>query len=477
MARLTSFLLSCLVLGVVLSPPPATGATVGEAISSGDFDRAKTLLNQVERPAERLFLRGLIAFRKGNHARARTHFKKLIRNHPEHPRSEDASYYLDRIKLYSPSAQAPMVRVQLDQTGRAEGSASGPTLARRSSGETITVVQADQSWSLHRGYLGGLELTVANESHSLEGGEGVVFEPLGSGAHVAYDNSRYRGTIKVLPEGETFNVVNVLPLDQYLFGVVRKEIAPGWPIETVKAQSVAARSFALSKIDEDTGVFDLKSSHLAQVYGGMEAETKRVRKAVRATRGEVLTYSDRVVPAYFHANSGGHIETAASVWNGSRTPYIVPKPDTWSRNTRHYRWEASVSVEQLNRSLSKHDYPRLSQSPDVRVESRLESGRSRSISYRTRYDSRRTLPASDFRMAVGPNRLKSSWFESIRRNGSTLHFEGRGWGHGIGMSQWGAHRMGEKGLSYRKILNFYYERAKLMGQYGLGTRPEGDIDG
>lgn len=471
MTRSKSILLSLavLVLAVGYSTRSIGKTRVEDALIEKNYEKAKRLTDEVEDPSEQLFLRGLIVFEQGKFASAQRRFEELVQQYPESSRAEDASYYLDRIKLYSKDVQPPRVRVQLARGQTLSGSITGSVAVRRDSGETLTVLDSGQSWSVKVGYLSST-LTAGEESFALEDGKSIVFTPTRNEVALAHEGSQYRGSLRVKRDDDNFTLVNVLPLDEYLFGVVRKEIAPGWPMETVKAQSVAARSFALSQLDGDTGTFDLRSSHLAQVYGGVKAETKRVRHAVKATRGEVLTYADQVVPAYFHANSGGYLETADSVWNETETPYIVAKPDTWSENTRHARWEATISLRRLRRALTGENYPEPAGDPGLRIESRLESGRSKTLSYRTGYNNRNELSANDLRMAIGPNKLKSTWIESIERSGSTLELSGRGWGHGIGMSQWGAHRMGKRGRSYRKILSFYYERAQLMEQYGLGTR-------
>ncbi|MFB6344159.1 MAG: SpoIID/LytB domain-containing protein [bacterium] len=458
-----------IVIVFLASTPGVNARSYTDDIISSNYARALKKINRLDNGPRKLFLRGVIAFRKKEYRKARSHFEKLIADHPDHPRSVDASYYLDRIKLHEPTKQPPLIKVRLSEKETLTGSVSGRAAVLEKTGDTIVVLNSGQTWSVSRGY-GGAQFATGEQSYAFDRSESLIIQPLNKQTDLLADGQPYRGSFRIDKNRDEFILINQLPLNHYLYGVVRKEIAPGWPRETVKAQSVAARSFAISQTKRENGDFDLKSSHFSQVYGGINAETKRVRQAVDATRGEVLTYANNVVAAYFHANSGGHIETASGVWENGNSPFIVPKPDTWSRQAQHSTWDASITKRHIRRKLSNSKHPEPAGNPAFQIESRLPSGRSKTISYRTGYNSRRTLRSNEFRMVIGPNKLKSTWIRTIEPSGARIVFKGRGWGHGIGLSQWGAERMGQAGFSYRQILSFYYQRAEIMDHYGLGTR-------
>ncbi|MBQ4646077.1 MAG: SpoIID/LytB domain-containing protein [Candidatus Gastranaerophilales bacterium] len=132
----------------------------------------------------------------------------------------------------------------------------------------------------------------------------------------------YRGDIIIYNLGGTLTVVNSLPLEEYLLGVVPSEMPSKWNIEAHKAQAIAARSYALANLNKrNSKGYDLKDTPLDQAYGGASSETPQTTRAVLSTKGEVLTYDSKIIPAYYHASSGGKTLSAGEVWNHD-LPYI-----------------------------------------------------------------------------------------------------------------------------------------------------------
>lgn len=412
--------------------------------------------------AEDLFQLGYRDFKAGNYDRARRHFQKLVNNFFDSPRRRDAFYFLDKIKLYSRQNDAPRIRVLL---------AAKISLRERSNVRTLVKTRTK---SFQMGSGSEWRASVSDGQVLFRGSQEfradrIVLESLGD-RYLKFNGKKYRGSLELkVYEGEIY-VINRLPMHYYLYGVIEKEIAPGWPIQTVKAQAVAARSFAIYRIKRNIEEpYDLGTTWLAQLYAGVEAETPQVIEAVDETRGEVLTYQGVVVPGFFHANSGGYIEKGEDVWEGTPTPYIIPGEDTWSIGVQHDRWSERISVSEINSSLHENGHPAIGPFDSLRVERRLESGRAAALSYITEAGSRYTIRADRFRMAVGPEKIRSAWFVNIEPRGRDILFEGRGWGHGIGMSQWGAWNMGEQGFDYQDIIKFYFRGAKLTANYGPGV--------
>ena len=163
----------------------------------------------------------------------------------------------------------------------------------------------------------------------------LVFLP---GAEPLRLGRRYRGTIQVDRVGKRLRAINVVRLEQYLYGVVPAEVPDDWPAEVLKAQAVAARSYALAT-RKTGGAFDLFPDVRSQVYRGVDEEEETTNSAVDQTAGEVLTYGGRLVTAYFHSTSGGRTASVVDVWPGSKpTPYLVGVQDPYDALSPHHVW-------------------------------------------------------------------------------------------------------------------------------------------
>lgn len=457
------------IVGVLLfTLIPVTGFALPkylDSLRSPGSVEGDSVLNSVEDPVERLFLRGWLAFHHEKYSQSRHYFGKVLEGqNQDHHRYRDTLYFLDRLKLYySPQENVPTVRVRiLKNKKKIEG--------RNESDYTVRVGSSDREYSLSTSwelrYRAG-EVKLLGHSRNLVKDQQLDLISIESNGSIKLGGKSYRGNLLIRARENGFDVINELPLNQYLYGVVKKELAVGWPREVIRAQAVAARSFALYQLLQNRKQpYDLSATWLSQVYGGRAAETPRIRQAVDDTKGEVLTFRGRVVPAYFHANSGGYIELPANVWGGSMDGFIRAKKDPWSRGQNHFHWSAKISRNQLNRKLRSSGHPVLSNGSNrIQVIEHLSSGRAKTVQYASNEGTVK-LSANDFRMAVGPGILKSAWFVEIRNRENQFEFEGRGWGHGVGMSQWGARSMAEKGHDYRQILNFYFEPTEIAGQYG-----------
>jgi len=279
-------------------------------------------------------------------------------------------------------------------------------------------------------------------------------------ARIRCADRQFRGDMLVYNNSgnKALAVVNALPLEQYLYGVLPKEISPGWPEEALKAQAVAARSYALFMIRKrENQPYDVVATTMSQVYGGATAEHRETNKAVDATRGQVLVYGGYPIMAYFHSNSGGRTTSAGAVWSAD-VPYLFGVADPFSTKAPNHSWKDSLTVEMVQEKLSRGGY-------DVGDISSLEvaewdaSGRAKVI--RVHHSRGITvLSGNQFRLKVGAGKVKSTLFR-LSKNASEFVFDGKGFGHGVGMSQWGAYQMALEGHSYESILRHYYGTADL----------------
>lgn len=284
---------------------------------------------------------------------------------------------------------------------------------------------------------------------------------LEKGQDVRVDGRRYRGGLVLEAVGGRLALVNVVGLEDYLRGVLPPEVGPQGPAQALEAQAVAARSFAVAEAEEASGRdWDLEDGAQSQMYGSRDAERPATDAAVRATRGQVLEWRGKVAHAFFHSNSGGWTADAGEVWKGHATPdYLSGVLDTWSENQRHYRWNCSMSLAEAGSLLARAGLLRGALA-DVEPLSRSSSGRWVALNLVDTEGRSAHVGANEFRRALGADRVRSTRF-SVRRVGDRLVFDGRGWGHGVGMSQEGAFAMARAGWDYRAILYFYYPGTSL----------------
>lgn len=263
------------------------------------------------------------------------------------------------------------------------------------------------------------------------------------------------------PGDNDIHVVGVLDLEEYLEGVLASEMPAGWPMEALKAQAVASRTYALFQIRRlESRNYHLESDVRDQVYSldkKMRLPEKlraKVRSAVQSTRGLFLKDTKGgVLPAYYHADCGGHTEEAHSVWkNGVR---IGTTKDPYCPTGAHSLWRKSIDSKVLREKLQlEREIDR------VEVLGLTGSGRAALVKVVDAEGMEMIFDGQSFRGALGFTLLKSTMFE-VKKEGGEFVFSGRGFGHGVGLCQWGSRAMAEKGKNYREILSHYYPKARL----------------
>ena len=282
----------------------------------------------------------------------------------------------------------------------------------------------------------------------------------------------YQGTIRVVPDKQgRYDAVNILDIEDYLLGVIGREMNPNSPLEALKVQAIAARTHALylARASENQS-YDLVAN-LSQAYLGKDKLSKNVVLALEITRGQILQCKGKTIPAYFHASCGGHTEPASTIWkiaaakggDASRSD-AVSCP--WCAKSDENKWSLKISKATLQRTLKQADL-KVGASPVIIVTERAPGGHAVNVAIRSEAGEIR-LDGDRLRSILGYTNLKSTLFEvSTTKNpdgtpGDTLVFSGNGFGHGVGLCQFGAERMARKGASGERILAYYYPNCRVV---------------
>ncbi len=263
------------------------------------------------------------------------------------------------------------------------------------------------------------------------------------------------------------DLIGVLDLEDYLVGVLASEMPLTWPLETLKAQAVAARSYTLAVIGERRKkTYHLESSILDQVYRHISAMDSpqllhRAIQAVQETKNlKLLIERGSVLKAYYHSDCGGKTVPAQQVWP-SAVSAGETADDSCPANPKAH-WEYSLNKENLYGRIKKFFQLGPSAERVSAVNFMHLPGEERISEVQVQFENSesRSLTANEFRGLIGFQELKSTLF-TVEENEKGFLFEGRGFGHGVGLCQWGSRAMGLQGKSYRDILKHYYPLARL----------------
>ena len=287
---------------------------------------------------------------------------------------------------------------------------------------------------------------------------GVVLEQMHSGAlwieptsdgYVYIGDRWYRGKTLVLPTQKGLTAVNYIDLEQYLYSVLGSEMNGNWPQEALKAQAVAARTYAIYKRENDrNAVYDVGNTQTWQVYKGVASESPGTHTAVDATAGQVLTYNNQIILSAFHACSGGHTQNVEDVWVNP-LPYLRGV-EGYDEDVSACQWMKTFSSQELSRRISGVGNV-MSLMPILTTYGSIKTIKV------VGDQGTRVLKGEAVRNALG---LKSTRF-TITQAPSSLQFNGSGSGHGLGMSQWGAYYLANHGINYQEILGHYYQGTSL----------------
>ncbi|MFZ5965748.1 MAG: SpoIID/LytB domain-containing protein [Bacillota bacterium] len=332
----------------------------------------------------------------------------------------------------------------------------------------------------------------------------------------AVDGKNFRGSVlfKRFTDSD-LTVINQLNTEEYLYGVVPREMSGSWPLEAQKAQAVAARNFTVGKmgVHKQYG-FDLCATTHCQVYGGFDIEHEVSRRAVDETKNKILTYQGKLVDAYYHSNSGGYTEDSENVWSFV-LPYIRGVEDSFSVGSPNDSWTQVFTKQELEDILNANGL-NVGSITNISATEVSKNGRVLKLQIDGTLD-RKILEKEKVRSLFGYNKVKSIWYTiesdggggtiyiraslaeppqeknsasitvlsaegtseisgnqytiyngseyknatSTASQASSFTFKGKGWGHGLGMSQWGAKKMAELGYTYDQILKHYYTGTEI----------------
>ena len=296
-----------------------------------------------------------------------------------------------------------------------------------------------------------------------------------------FKNRRYAGELRVSLNDKKLNIINYLKLEKYLKSVVGSEMPKEFPLAALQAQAIAARTYALKLLDKNK-LFDLHSTQASQVYLGLESETVKINRAVKSTNSLVLFYKDQLIDAVFHSSSGGRTESSGQVWK-YQLPYLKSVID-YDHNSTKYRWTNKFTSAELEKI-----FPDLGRVNSIHIIDRSNTDRVLEIilygTNRNKIISGKNLRkklkllSTKFEFDLKFNPFNSSkldnklTYDNKLVNDLTpqplplipeeyfLLVRGFGAGHGVGMSQWGAKAMAERGSSFRKILKHYYTGVQI----------------
>lgn len=269
-------------------------------------------------------------------------------------------------------------------------------------------------------------------------------------------NNKYYGDIYIKQVDSKLQIVNFVDIEKYLLGVVPYEMPSSFPLEALKAQTVIARSYAQTNINRKKKDFDLYDDTRSQVYAGIpKSRLSNVEKAIKETKGEVITYNGKVIDALFHSYSGGYTASAKEVY-GNDIEYLKPVEDIYSKGVPMsvLTWTYLIPKSQFEKEIGF-----------IPLDYDIEYTESNRVKYIILYNEDRSLEkkytGAEFRRKYSTSKIKSTAYNINIENGD-IKVVGSGYGHGVGFSQWSSKTMAEdEKMSYKDIINFFYTGVKV----------------
>lgn len=273
---------------------------------------------------------------------------------------------------------------------------------------------------------------------------------------INFNGRSYRGYLIVRKKAGYIYFINVLSMEEYLCGVVPAEMSKTWPLEALKAQAVAARSYVYNHMmTNKNDLYDVDGTTSFQVYKGYSVESENSNRAVFSTAGEILVYAGKPVMAFFHSTCGGHTVDNSLVWKGKDIPYLESTKCDFCKDSPHFNWQENLMISEISAAINK----------------KYSIGRIKGLRFKKKtgriYEADiihsggvLTITGNELRLLLGARKIKSLNFQTTKKD-NVLSVKGHGYGHGVGMCQYGARGMANAGYSYVKILRKYYKGAEI----------------
>ena len=280
------------------------------------------------------------------------------------------------------------------------------------------------------------------------------------GSSMRIKGNYYSGQIKILKYKGKISAIQKLDLEEYVAGVVPGEMPVSWNTEALKAQAILARTFGYYHILKKRSVFDLGSTTNYQIYKGNVNIPANITRIVKETESIVATYKGYPIVIFYHSTCGGYTESSENLW-GKGFPYLSTVECTYCMDSPRYEWEYSLTMDDFTEVINKScdmDAPFIK---DIGHSGKSKAGRVKKLIFQGPYGEVCSMSGKDFRALMGANKLKSLFITGIELDGYNVIFSGRGYGHGVGMCQYGANRLAELGHGHKYILEFYFRGIEL----------------
>ncbi|HSL88186.1 MAG TPA: SpoIID/LytB domain-containing protein [Ignavibacteriaceae bacterium] len=318
-----------------------------------------------------------------------------------------------------------------------------------------------------------MELTIQNKSYR---SNHFIFFPADEKNIINIDGKKYRGNLNLIVVAGKINLINQISLEDYVKGVMTREMPLGKDLEhyeALKAFAICARTYAFTKIFEDKSYYDILPDTRDQVYGGVDAETEYSNRVVDETKNMILTYEDKPAIIFYHSTCGGYTEDAVNVFVKADVPYLRSVKDGSSSNcmiSPRYSWIENIPEYRIIDRFNKKGYisGKNFSIKDIKVNSRFESGRINELEFvliNGSVEKKIKLYGNKIRSVIRTaddrSILRSNFFNIYLSTNQTVVINGRGNGHGVGMCQWGAIGLSRDGKDYNYILNHYFSGTEV----------------
>ncbi|MGE4168157.1 MAG: SpoIID/LytB domain-containing protein [Candidatus Babeliales bacterium] len=278
--------------------------------------------------------------------------------------------------------------------------------------------------------------------------------------YLHYDDYHYQGAFLVVIDQERAYLISQLDIEDYIFSVLRWESWPGWPVEVNKAFAIACRSYLIAKVlqaNKKNSLYHIKNSNIHQTYNGMHG-CYNLKQAIDETRGLILAHNKKPIEAMFDCCCGDVIPAKLSGVNFKKAPYLARRyPCNFCKPCKIYAWRLEYSVKEFLDILHQAGYP-IKTILDIAVVKKDSAGAAKEILIRGN-NAVITFTGKQFYSLL--TKIKSYCY-TIEKKDDTIIFDGKGYGHHLGICQWGARRMIDEGWTYASILHFYYPGSMLM---------------
>jgi len=292
-------------------------------------------------------------------------------------------------------------------------------------------------------------------------------EARGRHGDITVNSLTVSGRVTVKRQHGKLTAINELPLEDYVKGVVPSEMSASWHPEALKAQALAARTYALYKIRQSGKKdFDVAASIKDQVYKGRAGADGPAGRAVDETRGKVLVFQDKPILAAFFSTAAGPTEDALDVWSVD-LPYLKGVECPFDMKSPYFQWRTDVWLPLLEQRLREEGFA-VGVIAGLAPASYSKAGRVSRIRI-LHSDGEIHVKGEDLRRVLGYTVLASTQFD-FEVVGFEVQFTGRGAGHGVGLCQWGAKELAEKGYSAEAIVRYYYPGADIRALSSLPRR-------